>query len=352
MVATSTEQLIGWAPEVNDFPGTLTHNHEVDPISSNSDHYYYFGVYPQPINILTEKYTYRPNHFSARDPTSYTLINKTVKGSLFTLPVNGIAWYYLMGKATSAAGVHSIVGLENTDSDDQLPTFTYRWEDKGGDAATQSSMVGCKIQSLTMNYREVNDNALPLAFTLDILGIKRVTPTLDSAHNGLAFPTTDATMGGTQQQNLYKRDTNMILSWDHGGTPVDLTAGLITELQTTVVNVLAPQKTDKVPEDKFQHAGIRSNTFSLKVKQGISGRFYSDFIAETVHDLRFKIFQPAGSGNYLELIYDDCYIWSCEPEYTPHPEIIPPHLNISGTFESFSTLDVKDGVDTEYYGVA
>lgn len=352
MVSTSTTQLTGWAPEVTDFPGTLTRNSEVDPISSNSDHYYYYGIYPGLITLLTEKYIKRPNYHADRDPSSHTLINKTVKGPIFFWPVNGIPWYYVMGKATENGGVKSIVGLENTDSDDQLPTYTNRWEDKGGDAAVQSSMVGIKSQALTMQYKEVNDNAFPLSMTLDRLGIKRVTPTLDSAHNGLIYPTTDATVGGTQQQNLYKRDTNMILSWDTGGTPVDLTTGMITELSTTVANILAPQKTDKLPEDKFQHSGIRSYNFTLKLKQGISSRFYSDFIAESNHNMQFKIYQPDGSGNYLDLVYSNCHIWSCEPMYSPTPELIPPHWTVSGTFEGFSTLDVNDGVSKKYYGVA
>lgn len=352
MVAASTSQVIGWAPEVTDFPTTLTRNSEVDPISSNSDHYYYFGEYFIPFQILTEKYTYRANYFSPRNPNDYKLISKTVMGAIPYLPVNGISWYYVMGKATSNAGVHSIVGLENTDSDDQLPTFTYRWEDKGGDAAVQSSMVGCKAQSLTMTYREVNDNATALQMSMILQGIKRVTPTLAAPHNGLAYPTADATMGGTQIQNEYRRDTNMIFNWDHGGTPVSLTTGMITEFTVTVGNLMLNQKIDKNPEDKNQRPGTRTYGFTLKLKQGISSRFYDDFIAQTVHDMQFKIYQPDAAGNYLDLVLDDCYLWSCEPSYTPLPELTTPHWLISGTFEGFSTLDVKDGVDTEYYGVA
>ena len=193
-----------------------------DPISSAdtdpNDRYWRFGRITHDINNLVpiESHNWSPIYKgNLRNPTDAQLITTQVSSGLAYYPVNLIPYQLIMGNATSHSateGVNEVHTINNINSG-ALDTFTVRSEMTGGTDAKYTSSTGCKAQSLS-GMISFMDEWKVLSHTLSYNGFKTDTPTLNSVHDGLKYPTTNATMAGTEVDDIFKYDTNTLWSWD------------------------------------------------------------------------------------------------------------------------------------------
>jgi len=204
---------------------------ESDTISTSSTPYWRFGRTSIKFDFGLEEHEWRPDYYlNSRDPAALTLSKSLVRSNIGFVPVNGIMWYYFLGDSSSAASVHSPVGLETGSN----PGLCYRWEDRGGTVDEYSSIVANKVENFNFTYSRMTDQVVQ---GIGLIGIKQTTPALNSAHNGPVYPTADATYGGTQLNNAYKYTNGMIFSWDNAGSQDDYVPYL-HEFSYTGVNAL------------------------------------------------------------------------------------------------------------------
>ena len=274
-----------------------------DPISSAdtdpNDRYWRFGRITQDINNLVpiETHNWAPIYKGdLRNPADSQLITTQVSSGVAYYPVNLIPYQLIMGNASShsvAANVHTI----NNINSGALDTFTVRSEMIGGTDDKFSSSTGCKAQSLSgmINFM---DNWNVLSHTLSFNGFKTDTPTLNSAHDGRKYPTTNAEMGGTEVDDIFKFDSNTLWSWDGDD--------FIDELAIFNFMIVNNQKlgfVENQAELEFIDEGNYQFMITASLWRGNCSELYTDYLAETQKDIVFTIY--AGATNYVTLTWSN-----------------------------------------------
>ena len=217
MTLDSTNK-IGFALEGT--PGT-------DPISSPdtdpNDLWWYFGIRTKdnkdfhPVETQTWKPVYKGN---SRVPQDAELTNTSVASGVSFSPVNCIPYYLLLGLCTTTTGVHAITPSATT----AVPSFTVRTESTGGSDDTFMSATGCKAYELVSNL-DLTAGWPYLGQSLLFNAFKSDTPTLNSAHDGLKYPTDDYAMSGTEVKTRFSRnDGTFVYTWDGDDFKDDLLA--------------------------------------------------------------------------------------------------------------------------------
>ena len=349
-----TTQKLGWRHEVDgDGTGTI----ETDPISSASvdpnDRYWKFGInankftFSHPIEQHNWVPTYKGNH---RYADSLTLIQSYVSEVIAFYPVNLIPFYQVLGNHSESAGVHTIT-VKDTGA---LETLTIRSESTGGTDAKYISAVGNKIRSLGLSF-DLYQQFSSVSMTLTYEGINNVTPTLNSAHNGTKYPTTDATMSGTEVKERFKYDTNFAFHWDSSGSNEDFSSEL-RNFNCQIINNMNIEGVENQYDREYIDEGTYSILFGFQLFRGDTSEIYTDFLAATQHDFYITIY--AGSTNYMTLTFDDVGLNMCQANYAKFTgeNREEPVWNVMGIAENI-TVTGKDGLtaaacQTEYYGEA
>lgn len=334
-VTRDSTRVIGWAWE-----GTA----ETDPINAADALYWKFGVDANKYKYAVERHNWVPYYDgSGRDPTRLKLVRTEVVNSVGFFPTTGIPLYMFLGDGSSAAGVHSITGLDSG----SLDTFTIRWEKSGGTDSLYQSAVGCKCQSINLSM-DLEQKAVPMACGLAFNGIKTTTATLNSAHNGTKHATSDYTMTGTEMDDRYRYDSNFAFTWDYGSSNDDFTK-LLLRWNYNGVNMLNLQGLQNQAEVEYIDEGNRQHQLDFEfISGGVSGQTYeanwwAEYLADTLHDVRITVYNT--STNYVTLDFDDVGL-TVEQEIAKFDE--QPKWKCSGIVKSVSAT-VKDGVSTSFY---
>jgi len=330
-----TTNVLGWAYEAAA---------ETDPINAVNALYWKPGVDASQYSLPLETKKITPYYDgSTRDPVALKINRTEVIQALSFWPTNAIPLYMYLGEASSAAGVHTITGLDSG----SLDTFTIRSENRGGDTSEYLSAVGSKCTSLAISFDNTGQN-LPLGMGLGYQGIKRQTATLNEIHTtGTKYPTDDYTMTGTENDDLYRYDSNLVFTWDHGGSAEDYKDALLTfnYQGTNLFNV--PQLSNQA-EIEYIHEGHRQHIVNFSIIRGQDSALPDDIKAGTQHDILFKIYNT--STNYLQLVLDDSLGSLTKSKYfNANKEEVPTWL-FEGMCESV-TCTAKDGCSTTFYGL-
>ena len=321
-----------------------------DPISSAdtdpNDRWWKFGRLTHDINNLVpiETHNWAPIYkANARNPSDAQLITTQVSSGVAYYPVNLIPYQMVMGNASShsvAANVHTIDNI-NTGS---LDTFTVRSEMTGGTDAKYTSSTGCKAQSLS-GMISFLDEWKVLSHTLSYNAFKTDTPTLNSAHDGLKYPTTNSEMAGTEVDELFRYDTNTLWSWDGDD--------FINELAIFNFMITNNHKLgfiENQAELEFIDEGNYQFMLTASLWRGNCSELYVDYLSENQFDIVFTIY--AGSTNYQTLTWSNVALQELKaPQGLGEKKKF---WNIAGFAEDL-TITGKDGLDgtaaqNEFFG--
>ena len=274
-----------------------------DPVSSAdtdpNDHWWRFGRITKNFNNLVpiEIHEWEPIYKANKRNPADAQLNKTyVANGVAYYPVNLIPYQMIMGNASShseAAAVHTI---NNIDSG-PLDTFTVRSELTGGTDAKYTSSTACKAQSLSGMINMLGDWNV-LSHTLTYNAWKTDTPTLNSAHDGIKYPTTNVTMAGTEVDSIFKRDTNTLFSWDTDDFIAELAM-----LDFMIINNHTLGFVENQAELEYIDEGNYQFLISASMWRGNCSEFYTDYLAETQKNIVFTIY--AGATNYVTLTWNN-----------------------------------------------
>lgn len=315
-----------------------------DPINAIDYPYWEFGGLAQDFEFGMAEHKWKRDYYNdSRDPSLITLVEKLPDSTIAFLPVNGAFLYYFLGNLESDVGGVRTVNSLNTGA---LPALTYRWEDKGGDEDEFASIVGNVVENVIITGDFSNQQANPLAMAVGLAGLEHKNPTLNSAHNGPEFPTSNGQMGGTQINDLYKHDSNMSFIWDQGGSNDDYTDEL-SFIQFNGINILRKITLNNSSTRHIILEGKRIQTLSFSIARGVSQNIYNDFLTGTKHNARFKIYNTA--SNYIQLDFSNVGLAKPTMQHTAKTkESDNPQLRFECEVTSL-TAEIKDGIHSSYY---
>jgi len=320
----------GWAPEAVE---------EIDPISLASSKYWEFGRNTERFEFGVEQHEWTPQYYNNRDPNALVLSKASADNTIAFQPVNALWWYYFLGDSATVGSVHTITGINSG----KLPTLTYRWEDRGGSVDRYSSVVGNVVESLVFSCNFGNQAAIPAVMAINLAGIKHTTPTLNSTHNGVKYPTDDGLMDGTQKDYAYRAPPSF--RWDSAGDNVDY-SNVIEHLQYTGANLLQKQERINQAEREYIWSGNRVHSLIFRLKRGTNASLFDDFNARTLHNAIFAVLNDNGTG-ILTINFNDIGINRLRQPYSPLNE--SPYWQVEAIVKSIS-VEANDGIAASYYG--
>lgn len=324
-----------------------------DPISSAdtdpNDRYWRFGRFTHDINNLIpiETHEWEPIYkANARNPSDSQLSRTHVSNGVAYYPVNLVPYQMIMGNATShsaTVGANNVHTINNINSG-SLDTFTVRSEMTGGTDDKYSSSTNCKAQSLSGLINMMGDWKV-LSHTLSYNAIKTDTPTLNSAHDGLKYPTGDATMTGTETDTLFKYDTNSAFTWD--GDPFINEMALFDYM---IINNHTLKYAENTAQLDAIHEGNYQYLFSGSFWRGDCSEFYTDYLAETQKTMVFTLYAEA--TNYVTLTWSNTTLLQVDAPYASGDN--KKFWNIRGYAEDLTITGIDGLADTaaqnEFYG--
>lgn len=340
MATTDRVQKIGFAYE--DTPGT-------DPVDNAADKYWEFGIRTKkfkddfPLENKEWRLIYKAD---SREASEQELIRKQVpaRGVGF-LSVNGVMEYLVLNSSSTAGSVHTLTPK----ADGELQTFTVRAESTGGTKDKFMSAVNCKALQFLGSIEFIQGFGF-MSNTLLYNGQQQSlpTPTYNLAHDGLKFPTQDGTMGGTQVQTEFQKDTNFTFRWDVDGSDVAYKAEIFmmnfTILNTQVFSYLQNQSYPQRIREGLYIYGL-----NFSIIRGPDSSIYDDFLTQvddsTLHKVIMKIY--AGSTNYKQYTWDKVSVNIQGPIELGDEK----KLWIVQALPTTLSIDVVDGLDkTAWYG--
>lgn len=310
-MAHDTDQLIGFRFELDgDEVGTA----ETDPISDDGspandpdDRYWKIGIRTNRFkdNFPLEIHEINPRYVAGqRNPSNIEVIKSYVMEAISYYPVNLIPYYMLLGGEgnghSESGGEHTITNI-NTGNQD---TFTTRWEQTGGSATKYKSAVGCKAHTLS-GLLERRPGYGALSHVLGYDAIKVMTATLNAPHSGTKFPTSNATMAGTEQKLKYD-DSTIDFRWDSGGDNIDYSTELLA-LNFLLINTHALEFVENQTELEYIDEGNFTFTFNFSVIRGADISLYDDFMTGTLYDWYLSLGDTTGT-HWIKHAFTDAKI--------------------------------------------
>ena len=271
-----------------------------DPIGSGDDYYKLgyrvrsLGKFPKP------KYNIASTYRGSRDPT-LEIASADLTGTLAFAPVNAIAWYLALGSSATAAGVHTITGIDSG----ELPYFTTRFETSNDTENIRKSMTGTKLKTLNFELTRLNENVrFPAMMGINVQGTGFGAPT---------YPVTNTPIYPDSVSDMFYKDSNFYFTWYYGGDNLDYKSDVMNFTGIIdMTNQFLPLLQQLFPEEVSE--GTRAHILRFNILRGNDTSIYDDFAAQdrdtTGMDLRVKIHQTA--SKYLQLDYSNIFLQECE----------------------------------------
>lgn len=308
-------------------------------ITSGATPYYTFGGMTKSAGDMpTYEKTFIPYYTSGIEPAEMVLVDKRVKESLAFTLTNGLPFYYLMGDSTTAASIHTLAYHKFP------PTFTTRWETGYSGNYTLRDITACKIQSATLimnftqDYNEIG------------MGINIEGRTYGTSVWGTQLTPVHAVSGSSATDPPFYKDfdtTNQRIQWDW--TTPDTGDNWVDKLLTCEVIIQRLHKWTKWSNSTTSnkiHSGSATVGVAFLVRRDDDTAFFNDFDADTLHDLRIKLY--SSSSTYFELILGDVALSSVKPNMAIIEDNEVPTWQCAGSARAI-TLKFKDAVSDSLY---
>ncbi len=138
---------------------------------------------------------------------------------------NGVPLWAVMGASSTVGGDPYTHTITPTTDGTPIPSFTLNHEQKGDATDEEYQFMGCKFDSLSINY-DMTD--APFLFgTVELRGMK--------AQDGIDL-TNDPTLPATANTDIY---ANLERIWDVGGTPVNIDG--LQSMEINIANGITPK---------------------------------------------------------------------------------------------------------------
>lgn len=325
---THRTKKLGWEYEVNE---------GVDPIG-NADPYYNFGQYPNqpPGDFPKKSFTYQTSYAGGRDPASIRIANAKTTSIKTFAPTNGLPVYQIYGDSTTAAGLHTLDGIDTG----ELPTITERFQSENAAENIRYSMVGAKTGSLQLAMDNLHLNIkAPLICGQTLKGLDVLASTSQQDKTPV-YP--------TSKENMYFKDANFSLVWDTAHDYSDVVKSFKYICDTS--NLFQPLMQQLNPHTILE--GFRAHIFLLEILRGDDKAIYTDYLAQTRAstggDLVIKVYNSA--TEYIELDASGVFIDDCVMNYANDAADNELELYTAILVATSVVPKIKDGVADSFYG--
>jgi hypothetical protein len=339
---------MGFRKEVTDGTAIIFDNSSLKPLRFA----YYdksWGNFPKYIQDIVRDY-----FGDSYDPYAMRVVKESSIAEHIGAATNSLLWYLALGSVVNSGsadpeGTHTISGIDTG----EIPSFTTRWLSSDTDAVDQSAAkyfnldsAGCKMVSIGFSLSMRGQNQT----LYDIYSFILRIPPADAGTTRHEPVYAEVDSGASSNNVPYTKDSLCVLTWDTGGTPIDITKNIISITHRTNLGVTEQDKDGQKYAGRSL-SGDRTTVVSFQMHRRDVIALWTHFLAQpAANDFKNMTFRiHAGSNRYRLYTYTGCAIGQMDPNHAFDKKAEKPIWSLEIHVKSF-TLETVDGLNDSYYG--